>query len=284
MNERIGVGIITCNRPNLLQKLLLSLKPCIQQINEIVIVNDGHPISNIKIEYGTLIENKINQGVAKSKNKALKYLLEQGCDHIFLIEDDVIILDKSVFEQYIKARKITGIQHFNYGPGTPFNRKQNIHFDIHNRDQLNQLAEPNPKLVIDYKECKIAIYEHVAGMFCYFTRDILVKGLGYMNEDYDGCWEHVCGTYDVIKAGYHPPFWAFADLANSHELISEAPDAIQQSSISKDKAEWIKKVQSGAELYKKKHGHYPNQAPQPTQDDIVRSLKIIKQQYATWMN
>lgn len=279
--EKIGVGIITCNRPQFLKNLLNSIRSLNIEVDELVVVNDGKEITDVDFTDLTYIKNDKNLGVAKSKNKALNHLLEKGCEHIFLIEDDVIIKDKTVFKQYVDARKITGIQHFNYGPGTPFNRKQTIgNFDIHNRHLLEQQSEPNPKLIVEFKGCKIALYEHIAGMFSYFTREILEKGLGFMNEAYDGCWEHVCGTYDVIKAGYHPPFWAFADLANSHELLSESPDAISNSEIAKDKTEWYRKVAAGSELYKLKHGHYPNQAPQPTQSMIVESLKQIKKKYS----
>jgi hypothetical protein len=83
-------------------------------------------------------------------------------------------------------------------------------------------------------------------------------------------------TYQIIKAGYHPPFWWFADLANSHELLEEAPGAIENSAIAKDKNEWNNRVLKGREIYKKKHGHYPNQPPQYTQEEVVKTLKQIK--------
>ena len=145
-NKKIGVGIITCNRPHYLKVLLDSIsEDC--GINELIVVNDGKPLSDdvasIGEEYDfshvSWLQNKENLGVGKSKNKALKYLFEKGCDFIFLIEDDMVILDPSVFKQYIKASKVSGIQHFNYGPGSPFNCKQTLqHFDLYNRHLINQ--------------------------------------------------------------------------------------------------------------------------------------------------
>jgi hypothetical protein len=41
----------------------------------------------------------------------------------------MLILDKNIFNKYIEAYKLSGIHHFNYGPGSPFNRKQDIQFD-----------------------------------------------------------------------------------------------------------------------------------------------------------
>jgi GT2 family glycosyltransferase len=191
----------------------------------------------------------------------------------------MIILDPTVFQQYIKASKLSGIQHFNYGPGSPFNRKQKIqNFDLHNRHLLDQNTEPNPKIIIDYKDCKVALYEHTVAMFSFFTREVIEK-VGYIDEQFYNAWEHVDHTYCIIKAGYHPPFWWFADLANSHELLTEAPGAIDNSSIANKTEQWQKNVYGGRELYLKKHGHYPNQPPYTTKEEVINTIKQIKNNY-----
>jgi glycosyltransferase involved in cell wall biosynthesis len=278
--SKVGVGIITCNRVDYLKTLLNSLIPCEDQIDELVVVNDGDPANSLDLshKHSAWLDNLANIGVGKSKNKAMKHLLERGCDYIFIIEDDMVILDPTVFNKYIEAHKKSGIHHFNYGPGSPFNRKQTIqNFDLHNRHLLDQKSEPNPRLIVEYsEEVRIALYEHTVGMFSFFTKTLLEQNIGYMNEDYDQCWEHVCSTYDIIKAGYHPPFWWFADLANSHELITEAPGAIENSAIAKDRSEWMKKVMAGREIYKSKHGHYPNEAPLTTKEEVIRKIKQLK--------
>lgn len=288
MGNKIGVGIITCNRPAYLQGLINSLNNSMSQFSELVIVNDGDPLSKDVASLGkgydfthcTWIQNDKNLGVGKTKNKALKYLYDNGCDYIFLFEDDMIVLDDTVFTQYIEASKISGIQHFNYGPGSPFNRKQKIqNFDLHNRHLLNQHSEPNPKLIVDYKTKKIALYEHTVAMFSFFTREVLER-VGFIDEQYYNAWEHVDHTYCIIKAGYHPPFWWFADLANSHELLTEAPGAIDNSSIANKTEQWNKNVYDGRELYLKKHGHYPNQPPYCSKEQVIQSLKQIKTNYA----
>jgi glycosyltransferase involved in cell wall biosynthesis len=276
--EKIGVGIITHERPDYLKNLLDSLELCRQDVDLLVVVNDGKPLVDFKLSPNTVfLQNKTNQGIAKSKNRALKYLLENNCNYFFLIEDDMLIKDPSVFNQYVEAYKVSGIHHFNYGPGSPFNRKQKIkNFDLHNRHLLDNDSEPNPKLIVDYKTCKIALYEHTVAMFSFFTKTLLDQNLGYMCEDFDNCWEHVSSTNYIIKAGYHPPFWWFADLANSHELIAEAPGAIQNSTIAKDKESWTRRVMSGREVYKNKHGYYPNQPPLHTEQQVIEILKQLK--------
>jgi len=271
---KIGVGIITCNRNEFLEGLLASLPKHV--IDELVIVNDGKAENQIKVP-GTWLQNEVNLGVGKSKNKAMKHLYDKRCDYIFIIEDDMIIKEESVFQKYINACKESGIQHFNYGPGSPFNRKQQIKdFDLHNRHLLDQHTDPNPKLIIEYNNnVKIALYEHTVAMFSFFTRKVLEE-VGFIDEAYYNAWEHVDHTYCIIKAGYHPPFWWFADIADSEKYLTEAPGAIDNSSIANKSDQWLKNVTKGREIYLKKHGHYPNMPPTKTKEQVLQSLKDIK--------
>jgi glycosyltransferase involved in cell wall biosynthesis len=103
---KIGVGIVTCDRFNYLEKCLLSLPDF---DGPIVIVNDGKQDIEAKIkklhsrEKIHLIQHAANKGVGISKNDALTYLLSQDVEHFFLLEDDIIILDKTIFQKYIDA-------------------------------------------------------------------------------------------------------------------------------------------------------------------------------------
>jgi GT2 family glycosyltransferase len=273
ISGKIGIGIITCNRLDFLKNCICSISE--DSYDDIVIINDGSkPITRF---YGCdIINNDKNIGVGKSKNKALKYLYEKGCDYIFLIEDDTVVLDNNVFDQYINTSKETGIQHFNYGPGSPFNRKQSVQFDLHNRHELDQDSTPAPIKVIDYgKGTKVSLFHHVAGMFSFFTRRVIDE-VGYIDEEYYNAWEHVDHTYRIIKSNLHPPFWYFADIYNSHEYLSEMPDAIKKSSINKDSKEWLECVSTGREVYHKKHGHYPNEATHISITNVTKILKKIK--------
>jgi GT2 family glycosyltransferase len=276
-NKKIGVSIITADRSNYLSGLLDSIDTSQCGIDRLIVVDDGKKASLVehsKVDAVYRTSGRI--GVGKAKNIALKNLYENKCDYIFLIEDDMVILDPTVFKQYIEASKITGIQHFNFGPGSPFNKKQSItNFDLHNRHLLREDTEPNPKLIVDYNNIKISLYEHITGMFSFFTRKVL-DDVGFIDEKYHNAWEHVDHTYQIIKAGYHPPFWWFADLHNSHLLIESQKDSIANSTTSKNTNEWMANIQKNAELYKQKNKHYPAQTPVVTQDNVIKVLKKIK--------
>ena len=64
-----------------------------------------------------------------------------NCDYIFIIEDDMLIKKPDVFNKYIEAYQATGIHHFNYGPGSPFNRKQKIQFDLVDQKYSDEVLE-----------------------------------------------------------------------------------------------------------------------------------------------
>jgi len=270
--KKIGLGIVTCNRPEFVSKCIESID--LTMVDEKVIVNDG----TIKVDHTGffVINNKENLGVGKSKNKLLKHLYDKGCDYIFILEDDMLILDNNVFNKYIEAHKASNIHHFNYGPGSPFNRKQNMEFDLHNRHELDQHSEPNPRKIIDYgNNVKISLFQHTVAMFSFFTRKV-IEEVGYIDEDFYNAWEHVDHTYRIIKAGYHPPFWYFADLYDSHKFLTEAPEAIDNSSIANDSEQWKKNVYGGREIYLKKHGHYPNEPPFTSSEEVNVILKKLK--------
>lgn len=275
IRDKIGVGIVTCNRQDYLQNLLQTLSQCNNIIDKLVIVNDGDSIEELSV--GTLINNDTNIGVGKSKNKAMQYLLDAECDYIFIIEDDLLIKDPRVFSEYINASKETGIQHFNYGPGTPFNRKQTIfNYDLHNRHLLSTESKPNPKITIEYKHnVKIDLYEHIAGLFSFFTRKILNE-VGLNDEQFYNAWEHVDHTHRIINHKGHPPFWWFADIHNSTDFLTIPTDSIDRSSTAKDKEKWFANIQAGRELYRTKHGAYPNMTPLISKEGMLKSLKEIK--------
>ena len=279
MNDKIGIGVITCNRHQYFAKCIGSLfNPA--YYSELVVVNDVEPHEDFeKLEKLNLatkyIQNEKNLGIGKSKNKAIKYLMDAGCEHIFILEDDIIVNDKIVFKKYIEAAKESGILHFNYGLGTPFNKKQSIQFDLHNRHELNDDGEPNPRIIVEYDNIKISFYPHICGMFSYYNRKV-IESIGYIDEQFYNAWEHVDHTYQAIKKGFHPPFWWFADIYNSDEYISPQKDAIKNSVTAKNTDAWMENVQKNADKYRVKNGTYPAQTPQVSQNDFLKTLKDIK--------
>ena len=240
---------------------------------ELVAVNDGSDFSDIERlkqeKKFTYLHNAENVGVGKSKNRLFKHLLDKGCDHIFIVEDDIVVKKPDVFEAYVQARNVTGIQHFNYGYHGPAN-KGGI-----------SGGSPVPRYVIDYGDVKIAINMHSVGAFCYYTKEVLQK-VGLIDEQFTNAFEHVDHDYRIFEAGYTTPYWNFPDLANSMDYLDEI-ECSEHSSAIRPRADWQENIIKGAELFQKKHGYMPawqNAVPDTTQDQVKQIMKEIYKKHA----
>ena len=228
--SKIGIGIITCNRNNFLKKCISSIKK--EWYNELIVINDGKiPLQDTNIN---IINNKTNLGVGKTKNKALKYLLDNSCEHIFLVEDDVVFKD-NIFLKYIEASKKTKVNHFNYC--------------LHGHDNKINGTKPNPRKIFDIRGVKVALYFNVYGACSYYHNSVL-KDIGLIDEVYYNAMEHVDHTMEAINKGYPPPFRWFIDIENSNLYMQDQDENHGQSTIRK--GDWIKHFEAGIKRFKEK--------------------------------
>ena len=280
--EKIGVGITTCNRPEYLRSCLDSID--FANIDYFVVANDGKDLPNDFKDYFArhnihYILNEKNLGVSKTKNKVLKYLLDNQCDHIFVLEDDCEVIDNDVWNRYIDAYKQTNIPHFNYGPGSPWNRKQkdpSVIGNLSKRHVSEQTGEPVPRMIVEYSPTlTLALYQHIVAMFTYFHSSILNE-VGLMDETFYNAWEHVEHTYRIIKAGKYTPFWWFADIAESHKYIKEAENEKANTSLAKDETTFMSLVQEGLIHFRKLHNTIPSEISSVDKKTVIERIKQIK--------
>jgi len=263
MSHKIGVGVLTCNREDFFKQCIGS----IPEVDELVVVNDGDAYSNdvYPSKVKEVIQHTKNKCIGVSKNEALRWLIQHDCDSLFLVEDDMLIKRPDVFEKYIKTAETSGIWHLNFGYHGPANK--------------NPDGSKNPRQVVEYdNDVRVALNPNCVGSFSYYVRGI-IKNLGYMDEHYRNAWEHVDHTMRIIKAGLHPPFWWFADVANSDEYINELACSEVNSVIRKTE-EWTHNMREGMEWYKHNHGWYPTQTPNASPDDVMKALNQIETNYA----
>ena len=70
-------------------------------------------------------------------------------------------------------------------------------------------------------------------------------------------------------------FGLFADIANSDKYLGDIENSIENSTIAHTDT-WSKNSQIGMEHYKRKHGFYPTQTPQPKDGEMVsNNLRYI---------
>ena len=260
--KSIGIGITTYNAPSRLHSLLETLPDFIENV---IIVNDGTPYDNsvYQNKYDVLQHTK-NKGVAAAKNAAIRYLMGQGCEHIFLLEDDIVIKDTSIFEKYIEASKLSGIKHFNYALQGYGNA---------NRYPDGTINHPTPVYCVTYKDVEICFYHWCSGPLMYMHKDCIEK-VGYLDEKFYNIHEHVDFTYRIIKEELHTPFWYFADIASAHNYIGDGSE-FRNTTIQKN--EQYEERLRGADIYfSMKHEHTPLEIPKVSIEELLLSLLKLK--------
>jgi len=258
MQNKIGIGIITYNRPDFFKRCFDSIP--ITNIDQLVVVNDGSELP-FDLFDTQLIQHKTNKNVGESKNVAMRHLLDCGCDYIFTLEDDIIIKDDNIFEKYINASKETGIQHFNFG--------------YSQRENLDSNLKPVWRKIIEYKNSKIVLNQNILGAFTFYTRKAL-QTVGLHHKDFNkGHGDHLELTYRAYKHGLTTPFWWFADVYGSWDMIENQSNFTTDSKIRNP--ETIQRYFNEArQIFKKLHGLDIFEIPQLTESEVITCLKTLK--------
>jgi len=256
--SKIGVGIITYNRPDFFKKCFDSIP--ITNIDELVVVNDGSPLP-FNLSDTKLIQHETNKNVGESKNDAMRHLLDCNCDYIFTLEDDIIIKDDNIFEKYINTSKETGIQHFNFG--------------YSQRENLDNNLKPVWRKIIEYKNSKIVLNQNILGAFTFYTRKAL-QTVGLHHKEFNkGHGDHLELTYRAYKHRLTTPFWWFADIYDSWDMIENQSNFTTDSKVRNP--ETIQKYFNEArQTFKRLHGLDIFEIPNLTENEVINHLRQLK--------
>lgn len=257
MNNKIGIGITTYNSENYFNQLYKSLNGI--KFDELVVVNGGQPYrEKYDCEW---IQHKKNQFVSVCRNDCIVFLMNRGCEHIFLIEDDMLLKNKEVFNRYINASKKSGIKYFTFvstspGAGAPGNR--------------------TPKLVVDYdNDTSISLYGNLCNEFTYHHASVFKKGYLYdpgFRELLDGEL-----TYrECLAKKWTPPFWWFPDITNSDEYVCNNPNAKSRLQDPSREDNRDKLIGHFATLFYNKHKLHIPEIPHVSKEEVIKQLKQIK--------
>jgi GT2 family glycosyltransferase len=262
MKRKIGLGLVTCNREDFVKKQLDAIP--FDKIDEFVIVNDGNPFK-LTTKHPVLQHDR-NMQVGESKNDIYKYLLDKGCDYIFSMEDDVLIKDPNIFDTYINACNATGIQHFNFG----FSQREN----------LDQNFKPVFKKIIDYGSTKIVLTQNILGAFTFYTRRALqTVGLHYY-EFNKGHGDHLELTYRAWKYGLGTPFWWFADVYESWNMLENLSNLTTDSIVRRPET-FMTNFNEARSIFKKLHGIDIFEIPQLPEAEVVNCLRRLKNDFSS---
>lgn len=251
-SPKIGLGIVTYNRPDFFYNCIKSVeKHLLGVIHTAWVYDDGSKKKGYQDIYKQLDKNiavmvsEKNKGVATAKNWLLRRLYEDGCDFLFILEDDLLILSPSAVLSYVEVSKNTGIGHLMFAHHGPMNILGPI------------WSDPNG----------IELYPYAVGAWCMYTREVIDK-VGYMDESFRNAYEHVEHTHRIALAELTTDWPYFADVRGSKDWIVEQEGSIENSSIRKNKA-WAKNIVQGLIYWKKKD---------PANFPLEEELRRIKKQ------
>ncbi len=233
---KIGLAVITHNRLDYLKQCITSLNTHNWGGAVVKFIVDDCSTDGTKEYIKALDISNFrfdkNVGVAVAKNKALQYLAEEmDCDYIFLMEDDILMVDDKTCIKYITYAQQHTLQHLNFG--------------LHG--ELNK-----GKSRVNYEG--VFVYPDCVGAFSMYTNEV-IQIVGYMDEEFVNAWEHVDYTYRIAGMGYTTPFGQFADHPQSNLLLKEIPGSIKNSSITK-RQDWQENIIKGQKHWIKKYGRW----------------------------
>jgi len=237
VSGKIGLAVITYKRIHLLEKCLQSLTDYNWGGSDERVVVVDEPYSD---QYAHITSDRFhyaaNGGVAAAKNRALQLLMDRGCEHIFLLEDDVALIDATCCEKYITYARQHQLEHLNFGLHGPANKGLKFYYK------------------------GVCCYPRYFGAFSYYTSNALQK-VGLMDEKFFNSQEHVEHSYRIAMAGLTLPFWYCADHPKSHLLLKDL-DPIQEHSVITPTSKQLKLEENAKAYWIEKYGQWmPDRPP-----------------------
>ena len=150
---------------------------------------------------------KLDDNIAKSKNRALKEALKSIYDHFFLVEDIIKVNDDNIYQRFIETHQKTGIHCLMWANAVP-----------------NKRVEFNEDKNIDY-------WSDFAPCFTYYTREAIEK-VGLFDEEMpNNTWQDVEHAKRIGDVGLSTPFGMFA-----------SPKIVFGLEVTDDRGKWINRL------------------------------------------
>lgn len=262
MRNNTLIGILTYDREDFCLNLLKS----IQDLTgiDVMILKDGEGTEYTdsywnSVPHGTFFkEQKENHGIGFNKKSIMDFARKEKYEHLYLIEDDVMIKDVNVFHYCQSFSSVSGLCHFNWNSPTE--------------------ALKSPKFSINYDskgENVASVNHNCSGCFQYFNK----QGLDSCDIDlaYLNAWEHVDLEMQLCFQGLIPAFWNFVSPNNLGDML-EMQDTGNRSTIT-GKDNYESNVANGAEYFIKKWGCFVTDIKSPTTEIVAYQLKQIQLKY-----
>lgn len=206
-NLRVGIAITTHQRPEVLKRAIDQHMKHLPAGALVVVVDDGSSPAAVVPAGVQLLRHDKSLGIVASKNASLSVLMDAGCEHLFLWDDDAWPIADDWHQPYIESQE----PHLAYQ-----------FLDLAGRNKLNDLA-------VLYRDERHVAYTGQRGVMLYYHRSAIVKVGGFDFVYGRGMYEHSDLALRIHNAGLTT--WAYADVTGSEKLIHslDEHEAVERS-------------------------------------------------------
>lgn len=244
-HNKIGIAITTHNRPQVLANSLEQHRKHLPTGAVVFVIDDGsNPPAKVP-EWCNLIRHDKSRGIVASKNASLECLMDSGCEHLFLWDDDAYAIADNWHLPYIESPE----PHLAYQ-----------FLDLAGTNKLKDMA-------VLYRDDKHIAYTGQRGVMLYYHRSAIEKVGGFDPVYGRGMYEHPDLALRIYNAGLST--WAFADVAGSEKLIHSMDEYEEVArSIPRPERESLAKANVLTYSARRDSG-YSGYAPYRQQHDVV---------------
>ncbi|HCC7866872.1 glycosyltransferase family 2 protein [Citrobacter portucalensis] len=242
---RIGIAITTHNRHEVLKRAIEQHMKHLPSGALVVVIDDGSSPAAIVPDGVKLVRHESSLGIVASKNASLTALMDAGCEHLFLWDDDAWPIADNWYLPYIESPE----PHLAYQ-----------FLDLAGPRKINDMA-------VLYRDDKHIAYTGQRGVMLYYHRSAIEKVGGFDPVYGRGMYEHPDLALRIYNAGLST--WAFADVAGSEKLI-HSMDEYEEVTRSIPRPERESLAKSNAVIYSARRDiGYTGFAPYRQQHDVV---------------
>lgn len=194
----IGIGVTSHNRHSVTKHTLARIKQHMPAGTKLVVVDDA---STVEPDFPVDHRFPYNVGIAQAKNKCLALL--EGCDHVFLFDDDTYPTNDDWWRAYVESPEA----HLMY-----------TFIDFANGKSLGDT-------VVVHRDSQHVAYSHARGCMLYFSRAALDAVGGFDPSFGKWGWEHINFSDRIHAAGLTTfPYMDVADpkiySSDEHRTVS----------------------------------------------------------------
>ncbi|EJL90230.1 glycosyltransferase family 2 protein [Pantoea sp. GM01] len=217
--SKIGIAISTHNRHDVLSRAIEHHLKYLPSGALVVVVDDGSSKPVTVPDGVKLIRCNMSRGIVAAKNFSLEALINAGCEHLFLWDDDAWPIAGGWEQPYIESPE----------PHLAFQFQ-----DFATGKKLNDIA-------VLYRDNKHVAYTGQRGVMLYYHRSAIEKVGGFDSIYERGMYEHSDLALRIHNAGLTS--WAFADVVGSEKLIYslDEHEAVERSVPKTDREAQVKR-------------------------------------------